>query len=45
MTNHKFNTDGNRVRTASTSNGTDIRANDPRTVPTPKPVPAPPKQK
>lgn len=44
MSVHKFNLEGNGVRVIP-SNEVEIRGDDPRLVPAPKPVPAPPKQK
>lgn len=44
MQTHKFNLEGNKVRVIP-SNEVEIRADDPRLVPAPRPVPAPPKQK
>lgn len=44
MSTHKFNLEGNKVRVIP-SNEVEIRADDPRLVPAPRPAPAPPKQK
>ena len=49
MTNHKFHSNGNRNGGMKTAGHTvpslGNRGDGPRTVPAPKPVPAPPKQK
>ena len=49
MSNHKFNSDGNGSRVVPTSGyvspSMENRGEGPRILPTPKPAPAPPKQK
>lgn len=49
MRNHKFNLDGNNSRVIPVASYTapspGNRGDGPRTIPAPKPVPAPPKQK